>query len=175
MSWKRRPALAGLTMMLVAALAACGGGEDRQASAHGGTGKSESSHASGHENGPAEVVGLRDAVRHVTRRTATGTRPHLVKKCETDTRKVKHTRRSKGRTRTWYSTEKHQDCARVRRGTEKYTRVVRQERWCVRLDDVNGKSGKDDVWYRVRPATYQKVDGADPRAKVTIEPVAQGC
>ncbi|MFJ8822811.1 hypothetical protein ACIREE_13615 [Streptomyces sp. NPDC102467] len=175
MSWKRRPVLAGLTMVLVTALAACGGGSDKESSAQAGSAKGGGSYADQHEDRPVKVAGLRDSVRHVGRKTARSTRPHLVKKCATDTRKVKHTRRSKGRTKTWYATEKHQDCKKVRKGTETYTRVVRQERYCVRLDDVNGKPRKDDVWYRVRPATYSEVNGADDRAKVTFEPVAQGC
>ncbi|GAA2302769.1 hypothetical protein OKJ48_35645 [Streptomyces kunmingensis] len=175
MSWKRRPALAGLTMVLVTVLVACGGGADKGSSAHAGPAKGEDSSAAQREDRPVEIAGVRDSVRHVTRRTTKGTRPHLVKKCATDTRKVKHTRRSKGRTKTWYSTERHQDCKKVRKGTETYTRVVRQERWCVRLDDVNGKPAKDDVWYRVRPATYSEVNEADARAKVTFEPIEQGC
>ncbi|MFJ9038381.1 hypothetical protein ACIRF8_17530 [Streptomyces sp. NPDC102406] len=174
MSWKRRPALAGLTMVLVAVLAACGGA-DKGASAQAGPAKGDSSATERHGDRPVEVAGLRDFLRHVTRRTARGTRPHLVTKCEAETRKVKHTRRGRSRTTTWYTTEKHRECRKVRRGTETYTRVVRRERWCVRLDDVNGAPGKDDVWYRVRPATYSEVHGADARAKVSFEPVAQGC
>ncbi|MEV1019493.1 hypothetical protein [Streptomyces sp. NPDC050264] len=175
MSWKPRPALAGLTMVLVTVLAACGGSSDKGASAQAGSAKGGSSYADQHEDKPVEVAGLRDSVRHVSRKTARSTRPHLVQKCATDTVKVKHIRRSKGRTKTWYTTSKHQECKKVRKGSETYTRVVRQERWCVRLDDVNGKPRKDDVWYRVRPATYSEVNQADARAKVTFEPVAQGC
>ncbi|MFI6876816.1 hypothetical protein ACIBL6_25610 [Streptomyces sp. NPDC050400] len=173
---KRRPALAGLTMMLVAALAACGGGTDKAASSHGG--KADSAYAGQHQDRQDrddKVSGVRDAVRHTTRKTAKGTRPHYVKKCETETRKVKHTQRKKGRTRTWYTTDRYRDCDKVRKGTETYTRVVRPERWCVRLDDLNGKKAKDDVWFRVAPAVYSKVNGADDRTRVTFEPISKGC
>ncbi|MET9496047.1 hypothetical protein [Streptomyces sp. NPDC006552] len=178
MAWTRRPALAGLTMVLVAALAACGGGgggADREPSGHAGAAKGSGAHAGRPDGRPRTVAGVRDAVRHVTRQTARSTRPHLVRTCASESRKVRHTGRSKGRTRTWYTTEKHQDCTKVRRGTETYTRVVRPERWCVRLDDVNGEPRTDDVWYRVRRDAYTKVDEADARAKVTVEPVARGC
>ncbi|MZD07995.1 hypothetical protein GTW43_23355 [Streptomyces sp. SID5785] len=171
---KRRPAVAGLTMMLVAVLAACGGGSgtDGGGTSHAG-GTSDSGHA--RPAGQAAVSGLRDGVRHQPRRTAEGTRPHYVKKCGTATKRVRHTKRSKGRTRTWYTTRTVRDCDRVRRGTETYTRVVRPERWCVRLDDVGGRTSRDDVWYRVRPADYSRVHEAADHAKVTFEPLARGC
>ncbi|WP_306316514.1 MULTISPECIES: hypothetical protein [unclassified Streptomyces] len=173
---KRRPTLAGLTMLLVVALAACGGGPDKAASVDGG-GKAA---GSGTVQQPDDrVTGVRDTVRHVARRTTRATRPHLVKKCGTETRKVRHTKRvkshHKSRKKTWYTTKKVRDCHKVRKGTEKYTRVLRSERWCVRLDAVGGKSGKNDQWYRVNSTTYGRVQGADDRAKVTIEPLRKGC
>ncbi|MEV5608538.1 hypothetical protein [Streptomyces sp. NPDC052225] len=174
MSLKRRPALAGLTMVLVVALAACGGGNDSGSSSAGGAAKGDSGYAQ-HKDKDVKVTGLRDSVRHVTRRTRKASRPHYVKKCETESRRVRHTSRSKGRTRTWYTTESYRDCEKVRKGTETYTRVVRKERWCVRLDDVDGKPKRDDVWYRVSPATYSQVNGADDRAEVSVEWLSQGC
>ncbi|MBO1330902.1 hypothetical protein J3486_06465 [Streptomyces sp. VRA16 Mangrove soil] len=172
-------------MVLVAALAACGGGSDGSGSVHGG-GRAGGSYAARQDERPTKVTGLRDTERHITRRTTRASRPHYVKKCETDTRKVKHTKRSKGRTRTWYTTTTERDCHKVRSGTETYTRVLRRERWCVRLDDVHRKpakspensaksTGKDNVWFRVPAAEYSKVHGADARAKVTIEPTGKGC
>ncbi|WP_338702344.1 hypothetical protein V2W30_33575 [Streptomyces sp. Q6] len=175
MSLKRRPALAGLTMVLVVALAACGGTTD-SGSSTGGTATADSGYAQDtSREKDVTITGVRDSLRHVTRKTRRATRPHFVKKCGTETRRVRHTKRVNGRTRTWYTTKTYRDCEKVRKGTEAYTRVVRKERWCVRLDDVNGKPRKDDVWYRVGPATYSEVNGADERAKVTFEPVAQGC
>ncbi|MFJ9081884.1 hypothetical protein ACIRL3_05675 [Streptomyces sp. NPDC102384] len=172
---KRRPTLAGLTMMLVVALAACGGGpqQDTSTSGHGG-GKDTGSHTV-RQDDTDKVTGVRDGVRHVTRRTTRSTRPHLVKKCRTDTRRVRHTKRSHGRTKTSYTTKKVRDCHKVRRGTEKYTRVLRAERWCVRLDDVNGKRSVDDQWFRVNSTVYGRVQGEDDRAKVTIQPLRKGC
>ncbi|MFI7007791.1 hypothetical protein [Streptomyces sp. NPDC050145] len=174
MALKRRSALAGLTMVLVAALAACGGGSgsDKGSDARGG-GKADSGYS--RPAGSDKVTGLRDAVRHQTRKTAKGKRPHYVKKCDYDTKRVRHTKRTNGRTRTWYTTKKVRDCDRVRKGTETYTRVVRRERWCVRLDDVGGKKGRDDAWYRVQRSVYSEVNSAEDHAKVSFEPIGQGC
>ncbi|MEB8342061.1 hypothetical protein [Streptomyces endophyticus] len=169
---KRRPTLAGLTMLLVVALAACGGGTEKSASSHGGGGSADSQSIEQHDD---KVTGVRDGVRHMSRRTTRATRPHLVKKCATDTRKVRHTKRSKGRTKTYYTTKKVRDCHKVRKGTEKYTRVLRAERWCVRLDAVGGKRGADDQWFRVNSTTYGRMQGVEDRAKVTIEPIRKGC
>ncbi|MGY0490595.1 hypothetical protein [Streptomyces sp. WG-D5] len=170
---KRRSTLAGLTMMLVVALAACGGTDT--SSSVNGTGKGSGSGSGTVEQADQKVTGVRDGVRHVTRRTTRATRPHLVNKCETDTRKVRHTKRSNGRTKTWYTTDKVRDCHKVRRGTEKYTKVLRSERWCVRLDDVGGKRTADDRWFRVNSTTYGRVRGEEDRSKVTIEPLREGC
>ncbi|MFF3495457.1 hypothetical protein ACFYWS_29375 [Streptomyces sp. NPDC002795] len=169
---KRRPTLAGLTMLLVVALAACGGGTDTAPSTHAGAKGGDSRSV---EQQDDKVTGVRDGVRHTLRRTTRATRPHLVKKCDTDTRKVRHTKRSHGRTKTYYTTKKVRDCHKVRKGTEKYTRVLRAERWCVRLDAVGGKRGANDQWYRVNSTTYGRVQGAEDRAKVTIDPIRQGC
>ncbi|MFZ3567066.1 hypothetical protein ACOKM5_08910 [Streptomyces sp. BH097] len=169
---KRRPTLAGLTMVLVVALAACGGGTEKAASVHGGGGSADSQSIEQHDD---KVTGVRDGVRHVTRRTTRATRPHLVKKCSTDSRKVRHTKRSKGRTKTYYTTKKVRDCHKVRRGSERYTRVLRAERWCVRLDDVGGRRTADDRWYRVNSTVYGEVKGEADRAKVTVQPLREGC
>ncbi|MFD0028308.1 hypothetical protein ACWGDS_00905 [Streptomyces sp. NPDC055059] len=171
---KQRPVLAGLTVMLVAVLSACGGGADK-GSGHGGGGKG------GAYSKPQsdQVRGLYDAVRHLPRKTVKGTRAHMVKECDPATRKVKHTSRSgsgkRKKTRTWYTTEHYKQCRKVRKGSERYTRVVRTERWCVRLDDVNGKAAKDDLWFRVSPATYSEVRNKDEHARVKFEPRARGC
>ncbi|MFJ4713321.1 hypothetical protein [Streptomyces sp. NPDC088785] len=183
---QRRPVLAGLTLALVVALTACGGGGTGKAAPAGAapaSGRAGTGGATGGRDAPrtarsTEVTGVRDAERHLTARTSTSTRPHYVRTCDTATHRVRHTKRSRGRTRTWYTTDTDRDCRRVRRGTEKYTRVVRRERWCVRLDDVSGArvtTGGDDVWFRVPHTQYSEVRLAGPRTKVTIEPTAQGC
>ncbi|MFF1258525.1 MULTISPECIES: hypothetical protein [unclassified Streptomyces] len=173
MSVKQRPALAGLTLMLVAVLSACGGGADKGDGHGGGKG---GGYSKPHSD---QVRGLYDAVRHLPRKTVKGTRAHMVKECDPATRKVKHTSRSgsgkRKTTRTWYTTERYKQCHKVRKGSETYTRVVRTERWCVRLDDVNGKRAKDDLWFRVSHATYSDVHGKDEHARVKFEPRARGC
>jgi hypothetical protein len=45
----------------------------------------------------------------------------------------------------------------------------------VRLDDVNGVSTQDDVWYEVDRRTYGQVLDADDHARVRITPAGAGC
>ncbi|MFI1355210.1 hypothetical protein ACH4TV_16810 [Streptomyces sp. NPDC020898] len=167
---KRRLMLAGLTMVLVAGLGACGGGGNRD---DGSTSSSDSSRyddAGGsdvQETTPVTptVYGLRSAVRHTPRKTAEETRPHMVKKCRSTT-KSKAKAKGSSTTRT---------CTSVRSGTETYTRVVRQERWCVSLDDVDGVAAKDAVWYQVEKVTYDKAVATDQRARIEFTPKSTGC
>lgn len=157
----RRISMAG-TALLLAALTACGGG-------------SRGGHGASAQPTPQTVTGLRDTVRHVTRQTTRATRPHLVRTCTTKTREVRHSAGSgtgrKRRTRTWYTTDHYQDCRSVPHGTESYRRVVRPERWCVRLDDVNGDRKRNDVWYRVTHVDYDTADAADDHARLRFVPV----
>ncbi|KOV63539.1 hypothetical protein [Streptomyces sp. MMG1121] len=166
----RRWSTAG-TALLLAALTACGGGHGGAAGASANGGSATPSP----RPTPDAVAGLRDSVRHVTRRTTTATRPHLVKTCTTKTREVRHSTSSgsgkKRHTRTWYTDDHYQDCHQVRHGTETYRREVRPERWCVRLDDVNGDPGRDDVWFRVTRTDYDTASTADDRARLRFVPV----
>ncbi|MBO4260871.1 hypothetical protein, partial [Streptomyces griseorubiginosus] len=128
---------------------------------------------------PDGVRGLKDTVRHVSRKTAYATRPHLVRTCRPATRRVRHTSRSGSgthrTTRVWYTTEHYQSCTKVQKGTERYRRVVRRERWCVSLDDVNGVGTQDDVWYEVDRQTYSQVLAADDHTRVEFVPTGTGC
>jgi hypothetical protein len=81
----------------------------------------------------------------------------------------------KRRSRVWYVLEHVRECTRVRRGSETYRRVVRAERWCVRLDRVGGKAGRDDVWYRVARSTYDTALGAEEHARLRFVPMGSGC
>ncbi|SFY48616.1 hypothetical protein [Streptomyces sp. F-1] len=126
---------------------------------------------------PETVTGLRDTVQHLTERTTPATRPHLITRCTTGTHRVRHTSRSGSgahrTTRTWYTTERHRDCHTIRSGTETYLRVLRPERWCVRLDDVDGDTGRDDVWYRVERSDYYTALAADDHARLEFVPLDQ--
>lgn len=165
----------GLTALLIGTLGACGGG-DSSGSASGTGGTSTAATA---RQTPDTVTGLRDSVRHLARQTTRATRPHTVTKCASATKQVRHTSSSgtgtKKKTRTWYTTERYRKCAKVRSGTETYTRVVRKERWCVSLDDVGGDTGRDDVWYQVTRAAYDDVRLADEHTRVTFAPTGTGC
>ncbi|MET8329280.1 hypothetical protein [Streptomyces sp. NPDC005181] len=125
------------------------------------------------------VSGLRDDTRHVTRKTTTGTRPRMVKRCTPRVRKVKHTSTSgtgrRKRTRTWYTNDSYQDCKKVQQGTTSYTRVVRQARWCVELDNVGGNSTEDDIWYEVESAVYHRATELKEGAKLSFTPLRRGC
>ncbi|WP_405988516.1 hypothetical protein [Streptomyces sp. NBC_00986] len=172
----------GLTALLIGALSACGGGSgsDNTTRSASGEGQSSSSTtAPKAQPSPDTVTGLRDSVRHLARQTAKGTRPHTVTQCASASKKVRHTSSSgsgsKKKTRTWYTTEQYRKCSKVRSGTETYTRIVRQERWCVSLDDVGGDTGKDDVWYQVTRAAYDEARIADEHARVELTPTGSGC
>jgi hypothetical protein len=153
---KQRLTVAGVTAFLIFGLGACGAGTDATGNVARPS-RIDTKATRVAEPDTDDVFGLRDSVRHLSAKTVRATRPRLVKKCSSATRRVRHSARTgtgkRKTTRTWYTTERYQDCKRVRSGTETYTRVVRAERWCVRLDDVNGDTGKDDVWYRVTGAT----------------------
>ncbi|MGW2489452.1 hypothetical protein ACWCV9_19865 [Streptomyces sp. NPDC001606] len=130
---------------------------------------------------PRPVTGLRDTIQHVSAQTTEATRPHLVKTCTTGTRRVSHSSTtgtgSHRTTRTWYTTERYRDCRSVRHGTETYTRVLHPERWCVRLDAVDGDPADNDVWYRVGRGDYYLALAADYHARMKVTPLdsAPGC
>lgn len=173
----RRLLVAGVTALLVAGLGACGGGSGD--SGRSGTARTAQASPDGVPGIKDTVRGLKDTVRHVSRKTAYATRPHLVRTCRPATRRVRHTSRSGSgthrTTRVWYTTEHYQSCTKVQKGTERYRRVVRRERWCVSLDDVNGVSAQDGVWYEVDRQTYSQVLAADDHTRVRFTPTGTGC
>ncbi|WP_328552336.1 MULTISPECIES: hypothetical protein [unclassified Streptomyces] len=182
----KRLVTAAMTAVLIAGLGACGGGdvhdEGKGHSVGGGQvggSAAEKSRPGATATAGATVFGLREEVRHLAARTVRATRPHMTKKCTTTTRRVKHTSRTgsgtKRRTRTWYSTEHSQVCRKVRSGTETYRRVVRPERWCVSLDDLDGDATRDDVWFQVSRTTYVAAIGTDRHARVDFTPRRRGC
>ncbi|MEV6941866.1 hypothetical protein AB0N07_07640 [Streptomyces sp. NPDC051172] len=167
----RRLLAAGVTAVLMAGLGACRSGVPDDAA--------QGSVAGHVRPSPDTVSGLRDTVRHLSRRTVTDTRAHLVRKCTSATKQVRHTSRSgsgtRRTTRVRYTTEHYRSCRQVRQGTETYRRVVRPERWCVSLDDVNGVKAQDDVWYRVTRETYDRAQAADRHSRVEFAPAGSGC
>ncbi|WP_406172544.1 hypothetical protein [Streptomyces sp. NBC_00996] len=179
---KQRLMVVGVTAFLITALGACSGGGD------GGTDSTGSATATGQgsedttQQAPPQadtVSGLRDTVRHLSRQTVKATRPHMVRRCTSATRRVRHSASTgtgtKRKTRTWYTTERYQDCEKVRSGTETYRRVVRPERWCVSLDDVGGDTARDDVWYQVTYATYDEALGTHEHTRMRFTPTGTGC
>ncbi len=135
--------------------------------------------ACGTKDDDETVSGTRHDVRHVPRQTVIDRRPTFLTRCTARTKQVKHTSTSgsdaKKKTRTWYTTEPYQDCDKVQRGTEPYVRVTQAERWCVQLDDVNGDTGRDQVWYEVNSAVYQRAAGTEVGSKMTLLPLQSGC
>ncbi|KUN10466.1 hypothetical protein AQI95_01745 [Streptomyces yokosukanensis] len=160
---------AGVTAILLAVLTACGGGTSNGART---TAPATTASPTPTQN---PVHGIKDTLRHVTRRTTPATRPHLVRSCTPGTRQVRHTSRSGSgshrRTRTWYTTEHYQNCHKVRSGTETYRRELRPERWCVLLDDVGGDRKRDDVWFRVDHVDYNRILTADDHTRVQFVPL----
>ncbi|MGW7609886.1 hypothetical protein ACWGKW_21920 [Streptomyces sp. NPDC054766] len=183
----KRLVTAAVTAVLIAGLGACSRGGDvhDEGTQHSvdagrdGGGVAEESRPDPATTTDASVFGLRDEVRHLAARTTRATRPHTTKKCTTTTRRVKHTTSTgsgtKRRTRTSYSTEQSRNCKQVRSGTETYTRVVRPERWCVSLDNLDGDATHDDVWYRVSKTTYDAAIGTDRHARMDFTPTGSDC
>ncbi|MFF3353241.1 hypothetical protein ACFYWN_11435 [Streptomyces sp. NPDC002917] len=176
-----RPVLAAV--LLAALLTACGGsdGPGSPGSHAVPTGSAGSGVVDGTVPSPPDrtVSGLRDDTRHITRKTTTGTRPRMVKRCTSRVRRVKHTSTSgtgrRKRTRTWYTNDSYKDCKKVQQGTTRYTRVVRRARWCVELDNVGGNSTKDDVWYEVESDVYRRATQLKEGAKLSFTPLRKGC
>lgn len=172
----KRLVVAGVTAFLIAGLGACSGDGD---GGHSGAGSVSDRTQPDPSPTLVTVTGLRDQLRHVTAKTTRATRPHLVRKCTTDTHRVAHTSSSgtgkKRKTRTWYTTEHDRHCTKVRNGTETYNRLVRPERWCVSLDDVDRNKTRDDVWYEVDRTTYDEVGAVDGHAPVEFVPKDTGC
>ncbi|MER5361371.1 hypothetical protein [Streptomyces sp. NPDC002785] len=162
--------------LLAALLSACGSPAAPSGSAAPVVGGSPAD--SGLRDGTT-VSGLRDDIRHITRKTATGTRPRMVERCTTRVRKVKHTSSTgKGgtrKTRTWYTDDSYKDCKKIQQGTRSYTRVVRRARWCVELDNVGGNPAKDDVWYEVEAAVHHKATQIEEGGKLSFTPLRRGC
>lgn len=146
----RRTALVASVLVIAAALGACGGG-------------------------PRRVSGQLDSTRHVPEATRLAHRPHLVRHCRSGSKRVRHTSGSGSRKRTWYTDEPTTVCAKEQQGTETYRQVVHQERWCVSLDDVDGKESRDDVWYRVSRSTYQNALQLKAGSRLSFEPDHDGC
>ncbi|MGW9130638.1 hypothetical protein [Streptomyces sp. NPDC055681] len=173
-----RPVLAAV--LLAALLTACGS-SDGPGSHAVPTGSAGSGVVDGTVPSPPDrtVSGLRDDTRHITRKTTTGTRPRMVKRCTSRVRRVKHTSTSgtgrRKRTRTWYTNDSYKDCKKVQQGTTRYTRVVRRARWCVELDNVGGNSTKDDVWYEVESDVYRRATRIEEGAKLSFTPLRKGC
>ncbi|MFI0790890.1 hypothetical protein ACH4Q6_35515 [Streptomyces lydicus] len=177
MTTPQRLIRAALTAILAAGLSACGGtaaGHDDPAGpkGHGAAHGQTAPAAPGHS---ASVTGLRDGVRHFSPKTVRATRPHLVEKCTTGTKRVRHTKRN-GRTKhTWYTTEHYRNCHKVRKGNESYRRLVRREKWCIRLDDVNGVKSEDARWFRVPRTVYTRALGTESHNRMTFTPLGRGC
>lgn len=168
MTKKRQMLLSGVALILSVGLSACG--------PTNGTHRSDTPAEARHDD---TVSGLRDDVRHITRKTARAVRPRMVNRCTTTTKKIKRTssKRIGKRTSnsTWYEHKPVTTCRKVRNGTEPYTRVIRRERWCVELDAVNGNQRRRDVWFQVTHGTYVSAVGASEGDEIKFTPVADGC
>ncbi|MFF3987322.1 hypothetical protein ACFY0B_22330 [Streptomyces sp. NPDC001797] len=175
----KRLIVGGTIAILIGTLGACAGGGSGNGNATGTVSGSVSGTAGAASAEEDTVHGLKDTVRHVTAKTTRATRPRLVKKCSTATRRERHTSSSgtgsRRKTRTWYTTERYRSCTRVRSGTETYRKTVRTEKWCVELDDVNGDRRRDDVWYQVSSSVYGDAVAAADHARLEFTATREGC
>ncbi|MGY5060179.1 hypothetical protein ACWDFR_39975 [Streptomyces sp. 900105755] len=177
----KRLIVGGAIAILIGTLGACAGGGSGNGEGNGNaTGAVSGSGTAGAASAEEDTVhGLKDTVRHVTAKTTRATRPHLVEKCSTATRRERHTSGSgtgsRRKTRTWYTTERYRSCTRVRSGTETYRKTVRTEKWCVELDDVDGDRRRDDVWYQVSSSVYGDAVAAADHARLEFTATREGC
>lgn len=69
-------------------------------------------------------------------------------------------------------------CKKVRTGSHKetYRQKVRSAKYCVELDNVNGNSRKDDVWYTVSSSVYAKYAAMNEGDRVSrMSYISHGC
>lgn len=129
----------------------------------------------GCSGGETTVKGRRDDIRHLPKlqHTATRTVTDYRQQCTSKTRPVTSGSGLKKTT----GTRTYQDCTKVRAGshTESYPKVDREERYCVELDDVNGKRSADDVWFTVSSATYWKAARKHEGDKFKMSYYHKGC
>lgn len=104
-----------------------------------------------------KVSGHRDDVKHVTAIVTTTHEAIWERQC---------TKKVKGVCKKYKS---------VKVGTRTVKHVVRQERWCVELDDVNGDKTEDDFWFRTSPATYLKAASLAEGDYIKFQAMGVGC
>lgn len=109
-------------------------------------------------DGPSEVSGTRDDVRHVA---AVKEKSHKEKKTErVCTRKVNGKCKSYRTDTIWKKV---------------VDRAAKPARYCVELDNVNGNKDEDDVWYTVHQSDYTKALFKAEDAGLKFTPVRAGC
>lgn len=132
--------------------------------------------------GSATVSGRLDDTRYVPALSAITTVathqvPTYTRQCTT---KYRTSTTGSGKLKKTSRTS-YQDCTNVRTGThsEHYTRTIRAARsakYCVELDDVNGRKSQDDQWFEVSSATYHKWAGKPEGLKVKkMSYLGHGC
>lgn len=118
----------------------------------------------GCSGGSTEVKGKRDDLRQIAakvEKSHTEVKPNKVRECAAKDKKGNCTR--------WRE---------VTRGT-KSVKVVdspaKPAVWCVELDNVNGKSTRDDRWYEVTSTVYQDMADKNEGDKVKFKYLTTGC
>jgi hypothetical protein len=129
----------------------------------------------GCSSGSSSVKGNRDDVRHVTKQTHTATRTVAIKGQKCGTKSVKHSSGTGKNKRTWTTNDRV--CKSVTTGhrQESYQKVTRPEAYCVEVDNVNGKSTRDDRWYTVTSTVYFKMANKHEGDKVKFSYLHTGC
>lgn len=121
---------------------------------------------------PDKVSGRLDDTKHVAAKYRTATR--TVDVTRTKCRNVVKTSMI-GKTTV---TRTEVQCSPVKVGTrtEQYTESVRPARWCIELDNVNGKGRRDNRWYEVNAATYRAWSGKEEGTKIKdMTVIRKGC
>lgn len=116
--------------------------------------------------GGNSVSGNLDDTKHKAVKFKSAVRSVDVTRKQCSSARVKHTSGSGKTKRTWYANETKCRNVKVGTRTERYRKTVSAAKWCVELDNVNGKKSDDDQWYTVSQVTYLKWSDRDEGIRI---------
>lgn len=107
---------------------------------------------------PKPVYGDRSDIRYLEKQTEQVKEKQYKNECTK--------RNTNGTCKTWKKTYT---------GTKVVTKVLRNETWCVQLDNLNGKRRKDNRWFTVTSTVYLKAAGMVEGKRISFTPIHSGC
>lgn len=123
----------------------------------------------------ALVKGKLDDLRHRPAKTGPVQVPTYTQKCRTTTQTRTTTTFVNGKTRTSTKVVPVTKCNRTKSGVKTVTQVIRPEKWCIELDNVNGKKNADDRWYSVKSSDYATARDFNEGDVIRFPYLSKGC